>query len=102
MSRAEFSFTKSGHAKLKGVLDFNSVPDVHQTGCLAIEQSQADIPIEIDLVQISFSDSAGLALLADWMRFAKKQQKTILYVNIPQQMRDIAQVSGILDLLPIK
>ena len=54
----------------------------------------------IDLAQVSRSDSAGLALLVAWMRQAKVANKAIRFYHIPAQMLAIAQASGLDDILP--
>tara|TARA_R110001606_G_scaffold399310_1_gene584715 strand:- start:44909 stop:45214 length:306 start_codon:yes stop_codon:yes gene_type:complete len=58
--------------------------------------------LDIDLAAVSCSDSAGLALLIDWIRAAKQQNKSILFHNIPAQMLAIAHTSGLDELLPLQ
>jgi phospholipid transport system transporter-binding protein len=58
--------------------------------------------IEIDLQHVTQADSAGLALLVDWMRAAKKAKKSIAFKHLPEQMNAIAKASGLDDLLPLK
>ena len=57
--------------------------------------------IQVDLQGVSRADSAGLALLVEWMRNAKSLGKSIQFLNIPQQMLDIARVSGLDQVLPL-
>lgn len=54
-----------------------------------------------DLGGVDKTDSAGLALLVEWMGWAEKDQKSIQFVNIPRQMMDIARVSGLDRVLPV-
>jgi phospholipid transport system transporter-binding protein len=58
--------------------------------------------IEIDLQHVTQADSAGLALLVDWMRAAKKAKKSIAFKHLPEQMNSIAKASGLDELLPLK
>jgi phospholipid transport system transporter-binding protein len=58
--------------------------------------------LSIDLTEVSCSDSAGLALLIDWMRLAKQQNKNIVFHNIPDQMLAMAHASGLDELLPLQ
>ncbi len=58
--------------------------------------------IEIDLKHVTQADSAGLALLLNWMRAAKNTSKTITFKHLPEQMLAIAKASGLEDLLPLK
>jgi phospholipid transport system transporter-binding protein len=62
--------------------------------------TQSDV-INIDLNNVSRSDSAGVALLIEWIRQAQKNNKTIQFHNIPKQMRDIATVTGVDKMLAI-
>jgi len=58
--------------------------------------------IKIDLVDVTRSDSAGLALLIEWMRMAKQANKNIIFYNIPAQMLAMAHASGLDELLPLE
>ncbi|MDQ7073438.1 MAG: STAS domain-containing protein [Gammaproteobacteria bacterium] len=57
--------------------------------------------LKIDLTKVTRSDSAGLALLINWMRWAKKMSKEIRFYNVPAQILAIAHASGVDELLPI-
>jgi phospholipid transport system transporter-binding protein len=58
--------------------------------------------LNIDLAAVTRSDSAGVALLVDWMRTAKDASKKIVFHNIPAQMLAIASASGLDELLPLQ
>jgi len=99
---SSFSLTvdaKSNAIQLSGELSFSTVK-------LALEQSSGMFEpmaaLDIDLAEVSRSDSAGLALLVHWMRQAKEENKKIIFHNIPKQMLAIADVSGLNELLPIQ
>jgi phospholipid transport system transporter-binding protein len=82
-----------GHGSwiLVGDLSFTTVPAL--SGGLDIES--ADRPrISIDLAGVTRSDSAGLALLIEWLRESERLGKTITFLNMPAQMRSIARVWG--------
>lgn len=67
-----------------------------------IQTLATSLPVlNIDLADVTRSDSAGLALLVHWMRVAKTAKKPILFHNIPGQMLAIASASGLDDLLPV-
>ncbi len=48
----------------------------------------------IDLAKVDNADSAGLALLVEWIRQSKKQAKAISFENIPEQLTALAKLSG--------
>jgi phospholipid transport system transporter-binding protein len=56
----------------------------------------------VDLSQVSYSDSAGLVLLIEWLRYATGLQQQIIYLNLPEQLRAIANVCGVSKMLPIE
>jgi len=57
--------------------------------------------ITVDLADVERSDSAGVALLVQWMREVRSQGKSITYLNIPSQMLAIARVSSLDTVLPL-
>ncbi|MBT3504834.1 MAG: STAS domain-containing protein [Piscirickettsiaceae bacterium] len=57
--------------------------------------------LQIDLSDVTRSDSAGLALLVHWMRAAKQAKKPLFFHHIPAQMLAIASASGLDEFLPV-
>lgn len=83
--------------RVGGELSFATVKDVLLQSN-DVFKSAADT-FSIDLSAVTRSDSAGVALLVDWMRTAKKRNKKIVFHHIPSQMLAIAGASGIDELL---
>ncbi len=83
---------------IDGELSFN-------TARIALEQAEnifADLTeLNIDLSSVSRSDSAGVAVLVDWMRYAKQNNKEVVFHNIPAQILAIASASGLDEVLPV-
>lgn len=48
----------------------------------------------IDLAQIGNSDSAGLALIIEWLKISKTGQTQLRFKNIPLQLLTLAKLSG--------
>jgi phospholipid transport system transporter-binding protein len=86
-----------GQFLVVGELNFTTVPTLSTRGKQLI--SASPMPI-FDLRLTSSSDNAGLALLVGWMRYAKKLNKSLRFVNLPTQLLEIAKISGLT--LPIK
>jgi len=84
---------------LKGVLSFQTVPVIWRQGMDIFRTSPS---LVLDLQNVSRSDSAGLALLIEWMRFARSQNKPISYINMPTQMLAIARACSLDNILPLK
>jgi len=83
---------------LSGALGFDTVPAIREQGISFFETMPE---IRVDLKGVTHSDSAGLALLTEWMRFAKQHDKKITFFNIPHQMLAIARVSSLDNILPL-
>lgn len=98
MSRSVLRAGPEGRLLLEGELSFKTVVKL-----LADFQALPDQgnEIQIDLQGVSRADSAGLALLVEWMRNAQALGKSIRFLNIPQQMLAIARVSSLDQVLPL-
>jgi phospholipid transport system transporter-binding protein len=62
------------------------------------EQAAGDCAV--DLGAVSYSSSAGLALLLAWLRAADQFGKTLHIKNMPADMAALAKVGGLAELLP--
>jgi phospholipid transport system transporter-binding protein len=96
---AETRIEETGHGSwvVVGDLSFATVPALR--GRLDINSADRS-RISIDLAGVTRSDSAGLALLIEWLRESERQGKTITFLNMPAQMRSIARVCGLAGILP--
>ncbi len=57
--------------------------------------------LEIDLLNVTRTDSAGLALLLEWINWANHSVREIRFENIPEKIRCIARATEVEDLLHI-
>jgi phospholipid transport system transporter-binding protein len=87
-----------GTFSLSGELSFASVPEVWKAAESLFEGASQ---FEIDLSEVTRSDSSGLALLVEWARYARREGKEIRFVRVPDQMIAIARVSGLDRVLPL-
>lgn len=55
--------------------------------------------IEVDLSGVTHSDSAGLALLLEWITWANHTVREIRFTGIPEKVRQIARTTEVDDLL---
>ncbi len=81
-----------------GSLTFATVNDVL---CQAEPLLTNVATFDIDLIGVTLSDSAGVALLVHWMRDAGQYNKDIVFRNIPAQILAIANASDLDTLLPV-
>jgi len=87
-----------GRLLLSGELSLVTVPVLLKQAQL---QSDGEGEICIDLQDVQRADSAGVALLIEWRRMARKQQRNIRFQNTPSQMLAIARLSGVDELLSL-
>ena len=99
MSRAVINKLDSHHFQVEGELNFATAPELLQTMLGQFPSSGSEV--RIDLAGVTRSDSAGLALLVEWLRLAQKQGVTLQFHNLPVQLREIARISDLLPLLPL-
>lgn len=85
-----------GQLLVSGDLNFQTVPVIRQQS----EALFANGATVVDLSGVERSNSAGLALLIEWMRVAQGNNRSITFRHLPAQLRDIARVCGVADKLP--
>lgn len=92
MAEASLVDTGGGTWKLVGDLGFATV-----TGLLKETRSgiPGDSDARVDLSGVTRADSAGLALLVEWLREAERSGGSITFVNMPAQMQSIARICGL-------
>ncbi len=81
---------------LSGPLCFDSVTLLWKT---SLEMIDGESPLIMDLGDVTLSDSAALALLLAWAREARRRKLEIQFKNAPEQMRAVANASGLSRLL---
>lgn len=55
--------------------------------------------LDLDLSGVPEGDSAGLALLIEWLRVARKNKQPIRFANLPRQIAALAAISEVAELL---
>lgn len=83
---------------VSGKLDFSNARKISEQGRAMLKDIEK---IKVDLSDLQQSDSSGLAVFIDWIRFAKSKQKDLLLIQVPQFIIDLGRVSGIDTILPI-
>lgn len=98
MSAYSASLRGDGVYAVAGELTFDTVP-------AAWNQSQewfaAGTPVSVDLAEVSRADSAGLALLLEWLRVARERGTSVMFQHVPAQIVAIAQLTSLGGVLPL-
>jgi len=84
---------QNGCLIVSGDLDFLTVPIVWKQSLPLLTASSE---LNFDLEKITFSNSAGLALLIEWMKYAKRSGKKIYFHHIPSQLNSIIKATGVI------
>ena len=98
MSHAVINKLDEHHFQVEGELNFATVPELLQSMLSQFPATGSEV--QIDLEAVTRGDSAGLALLVEWLRLAQERDITLQYHNLPSQLREIARISDLLPLLP--
>lgn len=101
MSQASITERSTGQLQLVGVLDYSTGPQLREQGARLIASSSG-ARLSLDCNAVEKSSSVGLALLLAFMRDARKAGRELTISGLPDDMREIAQVSGLLELLPLQ
>jgi len=83
---------QNGHLIVSGDLNFLTVP-------LLWEQSlpllSAYLELNFDLEKVTSSNSAGIALLIEWIKYAENSHKKINFYHISPQLSSIMNALGV-------
>lgn len=93
---ASFEVLEGGRSRVIGSLHFTTVSALLTAGVAAITEDRAAV---IDLAGVTASDSAGLALLIEWLSVAKAANHALKFENIPTQLKQLARLSEVEELL---
>lgn len=88
-----FSAAGEGRYRLAAPLTFATVPALQARGTALIQQGGG--ALVIDLSGISTADSAGLALLVDWLAEARARGGSLRYEQIPETLHALARLSEV-------
>lgn len=94
---AAFVAVASGVYRLEAALTFATVPALHRPGLSRIDAATGEL--EFDLQHVAVADSAGLALLVDWLAEARARQRTLRYGQLPEALRALARLSDVESLI---
>ena len=99
MSETSIEKNGDGQIAVRGELSKFTVPSLCKKAQEIIQSSTQNLMI--DLAGVTRTDSAGLALLLEWMTLASQKELQIHFKNLPDQLRKIAEVSDLDSILPL-
>ena len=84
-----------GYCKLQGPVTISNAAAVLEEG----NRLFAGERITVDLSGVTEVDSAAVSLLLEWRRAARRRNRTIQFVNIPGNLKSLAALYGVSELL---
>lgn|SRR3989344_5202390 len=97
MSKIEFNRSNQRFI-VKGELTFDTVAQLGKEGETLMKEHNE---LVFDFTQISRSDSSGLVLLTGWLRAARRLNKSICFIHLPQQLLAVAHACRLDHVLPL-
>lgn len=94
----EIVVTSPGKFAARGALTFGNARAARSEGLHALRTSSAQ-DLEVDCGGITHSDSAGLAVLLDWMAIMKKDGRPLCFAHLPAGLLAVARISGVEEML---
>jgi phospholipid transport system transporter-binding protein len=80
----------------RGHLSYSTATRALKAGLALIPRGRS---CTIDLSRVTEADSAGLAVLIEWLATARVRRSTVRYESIPAQILAVARISDIDDFL---
>jgi len=81
---------------VNGAMTFDSVTDLWRQ---SEDMFSAEGVFQIDLAKVTRTDSAGLALMVEWLREASRRGARIEYLNMPEQLLSLVDAANLKDVL---
>jgi phospholipid transport system transporter-binding protein len=98
MSRATLNCTSDGTISISGEFGFSTASNLLMQGQKLMDTQKE---LNIDLGAVTSSDSAGLALMLEWLDRYTAAGQQLHFLNVPESLLEIARVSNLIDLLPL-
>jgi phospholipid transport system transporter-binding protein len=83
---------------VEGVLDFTTVARLAAQGERMFKGAGR---VEIDLQGVRSANSAGIALLLEWLDLARRRGVSLRYRNIPESLASLAGLANLSGLIPV-
>jgi anti-anti-sigma factor len=85
---------------LSGLINFQTVMSVYNQGLDLLTRQPTTVVI--DLQGVLHGDSSILALLSAWIQYTMIQEKKISFINLPESLKHLIQLSGLEHVFPVK
>ena len=91
-ARFQLIATGPGSLSVQGPLNFASARRACELGIEALARASGS-KLEIECRGVTVSDSAGLAVLLEWLGVAKRAGRSLRYTQLPEGLLALARIS---------
>jgi phospholipid transport system transporter-binding protein len=99
VSGAASVHAENGVLRVRGALDFSTVAVLWTQGLPLFGAVSG--ACQLDVSDVDRVDSAGVALLLEWMRLARAREAAFSITGAPPAMKDLVRLADLQDLLPV-
>ncbi len=90
------TLVRAGEYQLSGAVTFDTATRLYESTTLNfVDEGE----LTIDLSEVERVDSAGLALLLEWLRGSRRNNCQLRFTNIPEQLNSLMEVTGLDDVI---
>lgn len=86
---------ENGRCRLRGPVTIGNVTQLMAEGNRLFTAAE----ITLDLSQVTEVDSTAVSLLLEWRRAARRDNRRIAYVNLPENLKSLAALYGVTELI---
>ena len=87
---------EEGGFKISGLINFDTVTQLYEQAAVLLHGQDK---VRLDFSAVTHADSSAIALLLNWLRVAKRENKSFTFVNLPGQLIEMANVCEVMPFL---
>lgn len=84
---------------VSGALTFETAREAYAVGLRTLRNGGGTSPLQVDCAGVNESDSAGLAVLIEWLATGTKAGRKVSFSNLPEGIRAAAEISEVTEIL---
>lgn len=92
MTSLKFTEARADFFLVEGAMNFSEISKKTLKSCCFSAEREA---VCVDLGKVTSVDSAGLALMIEWIKQCRQNNCEITFKNIPEQVFALAKLSGL-------
>ncbi|MGH8763636.1 MAG: STAS domain-containing protein [Nitrosospira sp.] len=91
------TLSEDGKLSVEGSITVHNVVAVVERGIALFDRDD----LVIDLIHVTEVDSSAVSMLLEWQREAHRCQRRICFANTPSNLKGLAQLYGVSELLSL-